>query len=251
VFGRIEAAAGYRRALALQRVWLSARGLVSQGRAWHVRGDARLSRRFAVSETVTAIPSLGFAASYLNTNPAIAEAAAPDEQVDPDVYSDFRYAHDRTAAARLALRWLPFQDLAASIGASALTNRDLASFDHVALSVGTRALLPLPLLGETLLELGYRPSFRFADADRAAAYTRHDLAARAEWTLWTGTNGRFVLAVWDELLLAAGPSSTRNAFGAGLRFDLVRHRGLADFPPDESPFASLVEQRCYAPVGLR
>jgi len=196
------------------------------------------------------VPGLGFAASYLNTTPEIASAVAPEEQVDPDVYNDFRYAHDLGATARLALRWLPFQDLAAQLGASATTNAELASLDHVAVSVGTRALLPLPLLGETLIDLGYRPSFRFADADRAAAYTRHDLSARVEWTLWTGTAGRFVLAVWDDLLLAAGPSSMRNAFGAALRFDLVRHRGLADFQPDEAPFASLVEQRCYAPVGL-
>ena len=84
-----------------------------------------------------------------------------------------------------------------------------------------------------------------------AAYTRHDLAARLEWTLWTGTAGRFVLAVWDDLFLEAGTGTTRNAFGAGLRFDLVRHRGLADFQPDEAPFASLVEGRCYAPGDLR
>ena len=289
VFGRLEGAAAYRRALSLQRAWLAMRALVrsrertalvaggsaelyadalplgttlqlagtaytqafSDGRAWHVRGDARLSRRFAASDTVTVIPGLGLGASYLNTTPQIASEAEPDEQVDPDVYSDYRYAHDLGGAARLAIRWLPFQDFAASIGASATTNRNLASLDHATLSVETRALLPLPLVGETLIDLGYRPSFRFADADRMTAYTRHDLSARLEWTLWTGTAGRFVLALWDELLLAAGPSSQRNALGAALRFDLVRHRGLADFRPDEAPFASLVEHRCYAPVDLR
>ncbi|HWU88981.1 MAG TPA: hypothetical protein VN253_17065, partial [Kofleriaceae bacterium] len=286
VFSRIEGAADYRRALSLQRLWISARALIrarertalvtggsvrlyadalplgatlqlagmaftqafSDGRAWHVRGDLQLSRLFRVSDTVTMIPALSFAASYLNTTPEVASAAS--DQVDPDVYNDYRYAHRTGGTARVQLRWLPFQDLLATLGASATTNADLASLDNAAVPASVRALLPLPLLGETLLEIDYRPSFRFADADRMTAYTLHELAAQLEWTLWTGTAGRVVLNVWDDLVLATGSQPTRNALGVGLRFDLVRHRGLADFLPDEVSFPSLVDARCYAPVGL-
>lgn len=285
VFARAETALSYRRALAPGRAWIGLRGVArtreatalvlggradlyaddlplgttlqlaatsytqaySAGRALHVRGDLRLSRRFDASDTVAVIPGVGFAASYLNTTPEIA-ATAMDE-VDPDVYNDYRDAHDLAGTGRLTIRWQPFQDVVGAVGAYATTNADFGGLDHAALTLSGRTLAPLPLLGETLIDLGYRPSYRFADADRAAAYTRHDLTARLEWTLWTGTRGRFVLALWDELLL--GATTTRNAFGGVLRFDLTAHRGLADFAPDESPFPSLVECRCYAPLELR
>ena len=284
VFGRVEGAFELRRALSPRRAWLSARGLLrtreatapitggaaelyldrlplgttlhllgttftqrfSDGRAWHARGELRLFRRVTVSDAVTVMPGLGFSASYLNTTPEIA-AKATDE-VDPDVYNDYRHAHDRAATPRLAVRWFPFQDFVATAGASATTNADLRSIDNAALSLETRTLLPLPLLGETVLDLGYRPSYRLSDADRVTAYWRHDLSARAELTLWTGTTGRFVVSIWDTLAFAG---SERHSFGVGLRFDLVSHRGLADFQPDEAPFASLVERRSYAPMDMR
>jgi len=138
---------------------------------------------------------------------------------------------------------MPLQDLVGQASASATSNADLASIDYAGFGVGLRMLAPLPLVGDTLLATSYRPNYRFADDDRARGYWRHDLAARVEWTLWTTTQGRFVLSAWDEYY-----PGTRNAFGAGVRFDLVRHRGLADFSPNDAAFASLIDDRAYAPL---
>jgi hypothetical protein len=109
-------------------------------------------------------------------------------------------------------------------------------------------LAPLPLVGDTLLATAYRPNFRFADDDRPSGYWRHDLTARIEWSVWTTTQGRFVLSAWDEYYPGTGGAKSRNAFGAGIRFDLVRHRGLADFSPGDAPFASLIDEHAYAPM---
>jgi len=280
--GRLESGVTYRRALSPQRFWWNLRVAgrarentapiatartelyldqlplgttfsldgaaytqrYSDGQAWHVRGHARLMRRFALGGTLTLLPALGFAASYMNTTPAIAMVAM--QEVDPDVYSDYRYAHRLGGSASIALRWMPLQDFVASLSTTAVTNADFASLDHVGVAVGARTLLPLPL--PTLLDLGYRPNYRLADADRMDAYLRHDLSARVETTLWTTTQGRFVLAVWDTLYVGG---VDKNAVGAMLRFDLTRHRGLADFTPNDAPFASLVEGRCYAPLEAR
>lgn len=288
VYGRIDTAVNFRRELVQQRVWVLARGVVrnredtaliagasgelyldrlpvgttlhvsgnaltqafSAGRAYHAHGDLRLLRRFPVGESFTVIPTLGVALDYLNTTPEIANVAAMNgEQIDPDVYNDYRYLHDRSAIARLALRWTPFQDVVAVVAGTAVSNRDLASLDVVGASAAVRALLPLPLLGETLVEASYRPSYRFADADRMLAYWRHDVGGRIDWTLWAGTEGRLVVSLWDDLLLAS--QGDRNALGLGLRFDLVRHRGLVDFSPDETGFTSLLERRSYAPIEVR
>ena len=71
------------------------------------------------------LPSAGFAYSWLNTPPQAVEVTM--EEIDPDVFTKYRYAHDRTASARLALRWMPFQDLIATLakktGASEKTVR--------------------------------------------------------------------------------------------------------------------------------
>ncbi|MBA3452739.1 MAG: hypothetical protein H0T42_06600 [Deltaproteobacteria bacterium] len=281
--GRIEGGLAYRRALVPDRAWLSMRAITrtreatawiaggaaeltieelplgitaraigtvftqqfSSGRAWHGRGDLRISRRFAASDTVTVIPGLGFAASALNTTPEV--AAVTTEEIDPDVFTSYRYAHDRAATAGLALRWMPLQDMIGSLAASATTNAELGSLDHVDLAVRTQHLVPLPGLGETILDLGYRPSYRLADDDRADAFLQHQLSARLVFTLWSGGAGRLVLSIWDDVRLSS--ATELNAFGAALRFDLLGDRGLVDFAPDDAAFTSLLEHRCYAPMG--
>lgn len=211
----------------------------SEGRAWHVRGRARLGMRWDLSDTLSLRPALAAGASALNTTPATAMVAM--ERLDPDVYSAYRDTHRRDGSATLALHWQPLQDLAGDLRASATTNADFGSLDHAGGGVSLRMLAPLPLVGDTLLVASYLPNYRFADDDRPRGYWRHDAVFRAEWSLWTTTQGRLVLSAWDE-------HTTRHAFGAGIRFDLVRHRGLADFAPADAPFASLVDERAYAPL---
>jgi len=151
--------------------------------------------------------------------------------------------------ARFGLRWQPLQDMQWNLQASGTSSASFSALDHASGAIGVRTLLPLPLLGETQLEVGYQPSFWLSNDDRMGSYLRHDIAGRIEWSLWTGTQGRFVLALWDDVILE--PGFNRNAAGLALRFDLVRHRGLADFQPDESLFSSLVEHRLYAPLEPR
>jgi hypothetical protein len=277
--GLVETGVTFRRALVPRRAWFAARGAVrgrqdtaaignvsaelsldqlplgttievaggaytqdfSDGRAWHVRGRARLGWRWALTDTLNVRPTLGFASSYLNTTPEL--VAVTDDKIDPDVYNQYRYDHRREANSGLSLYWMPFQDFVGHIDARSTSNRDLGSLDHAGVGVGFRTLAPLPLLGETLITAAYRPNYRFADDHRPSAYWRHDLTARLEWSVWTTPNGRFVLSLWDEFY-----PGTRNAFGAALRFDLVRRRGLTDFAPSDAPFASLVDDRDYVPL---
>ena len=227
--------------MALQLAATASTQAFSEGRAWHVRGRARLGWHWDLTDTLSARPSLGFGASYLNTTPEIAAIAT--DRLDPDVYNAYRDAHTRDGNAAFAVQWMPLQDFVGELRASATSNADLASIDYAGASAGIRMLAPLPLVGDTLLAASYRPNYRFADDDRPNGYWRHDVVARVEWTLWTTTQGRFVLAAWDEYY-----PGTRNAFGAGLRFDLVRHRGLADFAPSDAPFASLIDEHAYAPL---
>lgn len=273
----VEAGIAWRRALAPRRVWLGIRAGVrsregtatiatgeselavedlpfgssltlagagftqpfSDGRAWHLRGRARLGFRWELSDTLALRPAVSAGASYLNTAPSTAMVATA--RLDPDVFSAYRETHRRDGTAALALTWQPLQDFVGELRATATTNADFASLDFAGAGATVRMLAPLPLVGDTLIVAGYRPNYRLADDDRPNGYWRHDLVARIEHTLWTTTHGRFVLSAWDEY-------TTKNALGIGLRFDLVRHRGLADFAPADAPFASLVDERAYAPL---
>jgi hypothetical protein len=272
--------AGHRRSLAADRAWFTTRGYVrsrdetnliaggdtelylahlpldltaqlrgaavtqafSMGRAWHVRGDARLVRPFAATSTLTVLPSAGFAYSWLNTTPQTVEVTT--EEIDPAVFTKYRYAHDRTASARLALRWMPLQDFVATLSVGVASNRDLRSADYADASVRLQHLLPLPLVGDTYLSAGYQPRHRFADADRMESFVQHRVSSRVEWSVWTGGAGRFLLGIWSELDIT--PASSLPAFGASLRFELTGHRGLVDYAPDDSMFSSLLERRSFA-----
>jgi hypothetical protein len=276
---RVDTTVGFRRMLAADRAWLSLRALgrsredtnfvsgggaelyldhlplgltaqlggsaftqaYSDGRALHVRGDVELARRFAASSTVTVVPSLGFAASYLNTLPET--VAVTMDEIDPDVFTAYRYAHDRTARSQLALRWMPLQDFAGTVSVGAASNADVASLDFVDAQVRAQQLLPF---ANTLVTLAYRPRYRLADDDRPSAFLQHYLTGRFEWSLWTGGTGRFVFSLWDEFDKL--PSTSRNAFGAGVRFELLSNRGLVDRSPADSVFGSLIDPHAYAPL---
>jgi hypothetical protein len=214
----------------------------SQGRAWHVRGDARLTRPFAPSSTLTLLPSVAYAQSWLNTTPATVEVTT--EEIDPEVFTKYRYAHDRTASARFAVRWMPLQDLIGTLSIGGASNRDLRSFDYVDAAMRLQHLLALPLVGDTYLSATYHPRYRLADADRMDAFLQHQVSTRVEWSMWTGTSGRFLLGLWNEV--AVTPSATLPAVGASLRFELLGHRGLVDYAPDEAVFTSLLEHRSFA-----
>jgi hypothetical protein len=214
---------------------------LAEGGASNLDVGASLGRAFRLSENLTLTPRAGVRQTWL-TLPMNVPAG---EQLDPEVWNGYRADHLRRASARVQLAWLPFQDLFGGLGADATTNDDLVSLDHASVFVQERMLLPLPLLPETLVALDYRPTYRFADRDRPEAFLRHDLSARLEWSLWTGDAGRFVLSLWDDLFLSPG-LATRNVFGASLRFDLTRGRGLTDFRPEEGLFDELVESREWA-----
>jgi hypothetical protein len=278
--GRIDAIAGHRLALSNDRAWLTSRALVrareqtnlvaggaselylahlpldlsaqvrgsaltqafSLGRAWHVRGDARVTRPFAATSTLTLLPSVAYAHSWLNTTPQTVEVTT--EEIDPEVFTKYRYAHDRTASARIALRWMPLQDFIGTLSIGGASNRDLRSFDHVDAAVRLQHLLALPLIGDTYLSAAYHPRYRLADADRMDSFVQHQVSTRVEWSMWTGTSGRFLFGVWNEV--AVTPTATLPAFGASLRFELIGHRGLVDYAPDEAVFTSLLEHRSFA-----
>jgi hypothetical protein len=277
---RIDAIAGHRRLLANDRAWLTTHAFVrtredtnlvsggrselylahlpldltaqvrgaaltqafSLGRAWHARGDARLTRPLAVTSTLTLLPSLAYAHSWLNTTPATVEVTT--EEIDPEVFTKYRYAHDRTASGRFALRWTPLQDFIGTLAIGAASNRDFASLDYIDASLRLQQLAPLPLVGDTYLSAAYHPRYRLADADRMDAFLQHEVSARIEWSVWTGGAGRVLFGVWNEL--AVTPTATLPAFGASLRFDLVGQRGLVDYAPDEAVFTGLIEHRDFA-----
>ncbi len=218
----------------------------SNGQAWRARGELQLARRFEASDTITVIPTLGATLDRFNTDPVVVAASA--ENLDPDVFNTYRYAHDRALIGRLALRWMPLQDLVGWITTSAVTNATPGSFDHVDAALRLQHLAS-SRLGDVLVDLGYRPSYRLADDDRSDAYLRHQLSAKLEWSVWTGAAGRLAVTLWDDLFVS--PGLRVNAIGAGLRFDLVSGRGLLDFAPDQIAFPGLLEHRCYAPLEDR
>lgn len=215
----------------------------SDGQALNAKLDARLARRFRLSDNLWLVPRIEATASFLNTTPKIAmEGNERGEEIDPDVYTDFRYEHPFGGTGRLEFSWSPFQDLLMTIGGYATSNADFASLDRAGGVAELRALLPF--FGETLAGIAYRPGYRFADEDRMLAIWRHDLSAQLSWSLWRGGSGRLVISLWNDLSVSSGPTS--NAFGLALRYDITRRRGLIDFQPDEVLFGDLVERRCFA-----
>ena len=218
----------------------------SEGQALNAKLDARLSRRLRLTDNLWLVPRAEASASFLNTTPKIAmEGTDKGEEIDPDVYTDYRYEHRVSGTGRLALAWSPFQDLLVTLGGYAISNADFASLDRAGGSVDLRTLLPV--FGETLLGLSYGPGHRFADEDRELSYWRHDLAAQLSWNLWRGTTGRVVISAWGEYSSSDAPMNpSTTSFGLALRYDLVRRRGLVDFQPDEVLFGDLVERRCFA-----
>jgi hypothetical protein len=215
----------------------------SDGQALNAKLDARLARRFRLSDNLWLVPRLEASASFLNTTPKIAmEGNERGEEIDPDVYTDFRYEHPFGGTGRLEFAWSPFQDFLMTLGGYATSNADFASLDRAGGVFELRALVPM--LGETLMGAAYRPGYRFSDEDRELAIWRHDLSASLSWNLWRGDSGRFVISIWNDLSFSSGPTS--NAFGLALRYDVTRRRGLIDFQPDEVLFGDLVERRCFA-----
>jgi len=215
-------------------------------------GELRLARRVAVASRLELVPRLDLRATRLDVSPAEAAAGADrGDELDPDVYSDVRFTHPVALTPRLALVATPYQDLTASVAVAATSNADLASIDRAGAAVALRTLVPLPLVGDTLLGAAYRPTYRFADDDRLESFLRHDLAVDLEWSLWTGRTGRLVLALAGDAYVTDGAS--RTAVGVALRYDLTLGRGLLDFPPDDSPFPDLIEGRLWAstPPDLR
>jgi hypothetical protein len=208
--------------------------------AWTAQGRARVGRAFRLQPALTLVPALAVQARVYSLDAAPAGAV-----VDPLVYNDYDRAHRFGLRPEANLYWRPLQDQIGFAGARLVTNEDFYSPDRAELELGWRGLAPWQRIGFPVLELRYRPGYRFEDAGRSRGYMRHDLGVRLDWSLWNGSAGRWLLEVRDEAYLSTGWGN-RNVFLIGLRYDAVDGRGLRDMLPIEYRFDELIEPPPWA-----
>jgi hypothetical protein len=212
--------------------------------AYSIFASARVDRPIPLGGAFTLVPALGFRAAHLSLDRATVVTTGDETDA-----LDYTRTHPVTLTPRLALAVWPFQDVLINVSGSATTYRDQKSIDHVSGSFDAYALLPI--LGETFIHLGYRPNRRFESADRLAAFTRHDLGADLAWSVWTGDEGRFVVALGDTSYLIG--SEWKHVVSLALRYDWTGGRGLTDMLPTDEYFDELTERRTFlpAPPGAR
>jgi hypothetical protein len=208
--------------------------------AWTAQGRVRVGRAFRLQHSLTLVPALAAQARAYSLDAAPAGAA-----VDPLVYNDYDRAHRFGLRPEAILYWRPLQDQLGLAGARLVTNEDFYGPDRAELELGWRGIAPWPRLGFPVLDLRYRPGYRFDDVGRSRGYVRHDLGIRLDWSLWNGRAGRWLLEVRDEAYLSTGWGN-RNVFLIGLRYDAVDGRGLRDMLPIEYRFDELIEPPSWA-----
>lgn len=207
-----------------------------------ISGGLRLDRSIDLGSNLSLVPSLALRTTYQSLDRATVVVAG--KSVDVDVYNDYTRTHAVGLVPRLSLWWGPFQDQLFQLATFAITTRQLATIDYAGVTLDWHALFPF--LGETEVELVYRPTYRFQNADREQAFFRHDLSASLHWSVWTGRTGRVVLGVDAALFAAFDRIDTTFAFT--LRYDLTSGRALHDILPPEQSFETLMEKLPWEPT---
>jgi hypothetical protein len=206
-------------------------------------GGVRLDRSFQLGNGLYLVGSTTFRWAYLSLTRALVNSVA--EQVDADVYNDYLRTRSVGLVPRLSVWWTPFLDHIFELAAFATTERDLTSLDYIGMTFDWRSLLPV--LGGTAAEIIYRPTWRFQNFDRDAAFTRHDLTASLRWSIWTGRAGRVALGT-DLAVFISSRTGVANTFTFIVRYDLTSGRALHDYLPPEQNFDTLVEGLRWEPT---
>ena len=227
------------------RLGLAARvdGLPAQG-AFAVGGSARVDRPIALSDALTLTPRVRFEATHQSepTRLALSEA-------DFEVWNLYRRDHPVQLIPSLSLRFAPAPDARLEVGAAAATNADLVSLDQVSADLSVAGVADLFAPRSLLVRLDYRPGLRFQDANRKAAYVRHDLTLDLALQLVLGPAARLVLGLSGSLFLRAGAVDATAL--VTLRVDLWDGRGLVDFAPADASFAGMLGVAGYPPSEPR
>jgi hypothetical protein len=203
-------------------------------------GALRVDRSFRLGRTLSFVPALSLRGAWLSLD---REEVVDNDELDPDVYNDYLRTHPIQGTARAGLYYAPFADQVGILDLFVASTRSFTA-DHVGAEVEWRSLFPI--LGETYVSLGYRPTYRLVTSDRIDAFLRHDVALRLRWSLFTGTAGRVVVGL--DGWLVASPGVVREGIGLSLRYDWSGGRGLNDILPVEESFESLVEKRRWEPA---
>lgn len=202
----------------------------------------RVGRRIRLAHRWSLTPAV--ASSYRTQSLAPSSYAYDPQAADPRVYSVYYEQHPLAVSPLVTLRWTPTMTQAVSLRPSATLNSDLRSFDRVDIRVGWRGVLPTQHAGDFVLGAHYGPSFRLADAHRAAGYVRNDLRLEVFWSAWTGRAGRVLIGARNSLFLYDS-LDLRNTFRVTVRYDLSRGRGLYDLRPRHALFREVTGRRYW------
>jgi hypothetical protein len=194
------------------------------------RFTARVYRPFPVAGTYL-IPSLTAAVRSVG-------GVAAEGPVGVDVYSPYARAHGFGLAPELMAWAMPYQDVVAYVSAGAVTNANVVSVDQVALTAVGRAVVHPHGIPPLQVEARYRPTYRFADADRSVGGLEHALSADLAASIRLGPPMLLWLGIGDTAYLDA--AGTQNVLRANVRVDFSGGRGLADRLPVEQDFSDLL-----------
>lgn len=195
-----------------------------------LRVQARLYRPFQVADTYL-IPSLSGVVRHVGGN----ALAGP---VNVDVYSPYARAHGFGLAPELMAWSMPFQDVVGYVTAGGVTNPDVISFDQVSVSAVGRAVVHPRGVPPLQIEARYRPTYRFADADRTSSSLEHALTADVAASIRLGPPMLLWLSAGDTAYL--GGTGNQNVFEVNARLDFSGGRGLTDRLPVEQDFSDLL-----------
>ena len=158
------------------------------------------------------------------------------------MYNAYAASHPHALTPSVMLWGMPFQDEVAYASLGGTLNLGGGGLDQVGMSLVSRTVIHPYRVPPMQLELKYRPSYRFAGAERPEAYLRHSVG---------GSLGAFIkvgnpLLVWvgaGDLLYLSPNQPVENIFRVGLRVDFNGGRGLDDFHPVEQDFNDLLSGR--------
>ncbi|RKG87742.1 hypothetical protein [Corallococcus terminator] len=208
---------------------------------WSARGRVSADRYVHLSPDVGVIPGLGLTLESMQGSGAVDAT-----RYDQNVYWLYGKDHPQRLAPRLSLRWQPFQDHVATVGASATSNGNLYTLDNAGAYASWAGLLGGKLRG-TRAELGYGASQRFQDEHRSTAYLRHRVSGRVDWNVWMGRGGNRLMLYAEDRAFLSGPYGFQNVFSLGARWDWTGGRGLQDVTPTEEEFEELLDERRFQP----
>jgi hypothetical protein len=203
---------------------------VGTGTASGGAAGLRVYRPFRLENGAFVIPSLE-GVGRLQSGNALA--------ADPDVYSV--YAGDHPFALRPeVLYWaMPTQDTVGFAGINATTNPNVASLDQAGLAFVGRGLVHAIPGVPFAVDVHYRPTWRFADADRAAGYLRHTIGGEIGTWIRLGEPAGLWIGAADDVYAEAGRSA-ENIAALRMRVDLTGGRALDDMLPVEQDFFDLL-----------